>query len=73
MSETQASRRDTFVTVENNPAPEGAELVWFEGMAGRSLRACLAPSTRDRARGTAIVCPGRTEFIEKYFEKELMT
>jgi len=68
MSETQASRRDTFVTVENNPAPEGAELVWFEGMAGRSLRACLAPSTRDRARGTAIVCPGRTEFIEKYFE-----
>lgn len=68
MSETQASRRDTFVSVENNPAPEGAELVWFEGMAGRSLRACLAPSTHDRARGTAIVCPGRTEFIEKYFE-----
>lgn len=68
MSETQASRRDTFVTVENNPAPEGAELVWFEGMAGRSLRACLAPSTHYRARGTAIVCPGRTEFIEKYFE-----
>lgn len=68
MSETQASRRDTFVTVKKNPAPEGAELVWFEGMAGRSLRACLAPSTHDRARGTAIVCPGRTEFIEKYFE-----
>ncbi|MBK8545664.1 MAG: alpha/beta hydrolase [Caulobacteraceae bacterium] len=27
-----------------------------------------APSTRGEARGSVIVAPGRTEFIEKYFE-----
>lgn len=68
MGEAQKDRRATFVLADTNPPPEGAELVWFEGMAGRSLRACLAPSTRATPRGTAIICPGRTEFIEKYFE-----
>lgn len=60
---------DAFVIVPGNPAPAGAEIVWFTGSEGRSLRACLAPAlTLDKARGTVIVCPGRTEFIEKYFE-----
>lgn len=68
MGEAKKDRRATFVLADTNPPPEGAELVWFEGMAGRSLRACLAPSTRATPRGTAIICPGRTEFIEKYFE-----
>ena len=58
-----------FVDVPGNPRPEGAELVWFTGSGGRTLRACMAPSPRgESARGTVIVCPGRTEFIEKYFE-----
>ncbi|MEM1106188.1 MAG: alpha/beta hydrolase [Pseudomonadota bacterium] len=58
-----------FVDVPGNPEPDGAELVWFKGSGGRNLRACLVPSTRAAgARGTVIVCPGRTEFIEKYFE-----
>ncbi len=58
-----------FVDVPGNPRPEGAEVVWFQGAAGRRLRACLAPALNaSAARGTAIVCPGRTEFIEKYFE-----
>lgn len=57
-----------FVRVPGNPEPDGAEMTWFEGIAGRRLRACLAPSLQATARGTVIVCPGRTEFIEKYFE-----
>ncbi len=57
-----------IVDVPGNPRPEGARIIWFEGVGGRKLRACLAPATAATPRGTAIVCPGRTEFIEKYFE-----
>ncbi len=58
-----------FVDVPGNPRPEGAELVWFTGSGGRRLRACLVPALSPQTvRGTVIVCPGRTEFIEKYFE-----
>lgn len=57
-----------IIDIEGNPRPEGARIIWFEGVGGRRLRACLAPSTSDNPRGTCIVCPGRTEFIEKYFE-----
>ncbi|MEL6473806.1 MAG: alpha/beta hydrolase [Pseudomonadota bacterium] len=60
--------RSAFVDVPGNPAPDGAEIVWFKGSEGRALRACLVPATAVTARGTVIVCPGRTEFIEKYFE-----
>ncbi|MEO0451179.1 MAG: alpha/beta hydrolase [Pseudomonadota bacterium] len=59
---------DRIVDVPSNPRPEGARIIWFEGVSGRKLRACLAPATRETPRGTAIVCPGRTEFIEKYFK-----
>jgi len=60
---------DGIVDVPGNPRPDGAEIVWFKGTGGRSLRACIAPAlTFKAARGTCIVCPGRTEFIEKYFE-----
>lgn len=58
-----------FVDVPGNPRPEGAELIWFRGVGGRRLRACIAPALNEStARGTCLVCPGRTEFIEKYFE-----
>lgn len=57
-----------IIDVEGNPRPDGARIVWFEGVSGRRLRACLAPATAAEPRGTCIVCPGRTEFIEKYFE-----
>ncbi len=58
-----------FVEIEGNPAPIGAEIKWLEGAKGRKLRMCIAPGTGGKkARGTVIVCPGRTEFIEKYFE-----
>ena len=65
MADTKDNR---IVDVPGNPRPDGARIIWFEGVGGRKLRACLAPSTHDTPRGTAIVCPGRTEFIEKYFE-----
>jgi lysophospholipase len=62
-------QREGFVLVPGNPPPDGAEIVWFKGSGGRSLRACIAPAlTYQNPRGTVIVCPGRTEFIEKYFE-----
>lgn len=57
-----------FVLTEGNPPPEGAEAVWFDS-GGRRVRAMFAPAPAGRpARGTALVFPGRTEFIEKYFE-----
>jgi lysophospholipase len=59
---------DRIVDIPGNPRPEGARIIWFEGVGGRRLRACLAPAIIDAPRGTCIVCPGRTEFIEKYFE-----
>ncbi len=65
MTETNKAQ---IVDVPGNPRPEGARIVWFEGVGGRQLRACLAPATAEAPRGTCIVCPGRTEFIEKYFE-----
>ncbi len=69
MTDRSQERDAEFVRVPGNPAPEGAEIVWFTGTGGRELRACVAPAlSPDHPRGTAIVCPGRTEFIEKYFE-----
>lgn len=68
MADSQV-RQSTFVNLKDNPAPEGAAVVWFKGIAGRELRACAAPAlSPSKPRGTVIVCPGRTEFIEKYFE-----
>ncbi len=60
--------RQAFANIPGNPAPAGAEIIWFQGRFGRDLRACIAPAPAKPARGTVIVCPGRTEFIEKYFE-----
>ncbi len=62
-----------FVRVPGNDVPEGAEEHWLEGRGGVKVRVMTAPATRGPARGSVIVCPGRTEFIEKYFEvtKEL--
>lgn len=57
-----------FVRVPGNEIPEGAEEHWLEGRGGVRLRALTAPSTNGPARGSIIVAPGRTEFIEKYFE-----
>lgn len=57
-----------FVRVPGNDVPEGAEEHWLEGRGGVRVRALTAPATRQPVRGSAIMLPGRTEFIEKYFE-----
>lgn len=57
-----------FVRVPGNEIPAGAEEHWLEGRGGVKVRVLTAPSTRAPARGSVIVAPGRTEFIEKYFE-----
>ncbi len=60
---------DHFVEIEGNPPPVGAQVRWLRGAKGRRLRMCVAPGIAGKAaRGTVIVCPGRTEYIEKYFE-----
>jgi lysophospholipase len=58
-----------FVTIPGNPPPENAEILWVESR-GRKNRVFFAaePKGGVKTRGTVFLCPGRTEFIEKYFE-----
>ncbi len=42
--------------------------VFYMDHDGVRLRVLLAPAPIDDPRGTMVICPGRTEFIEKYFE-----
>lgn len=58
----------SWVRVPGNDAPEGAEEHWLEGRGGVRIRCLTAPAVAHEARGSIILCPGRTEFIEKYFE-----
>lgn len=44
-------------------APAGGQAFWLEAQDGLRLRAAIWPGG---ARGTVVVFPGRTEFIEKY-------
>lgn len=59
-----------LVLLPDNPAPDGIEIVWFENRNRRRVRMAFAPDPKGppKTRGTVIVAPGRTEFIEKYFE-----
>jgi lysophospholipase len=65
-----ASPPADLVLIPGNPPPEGAEAIWYEGRGGLRLRLMFAPEPKGggKTRGTALVCPGRTEPIEKYFE-----
>lgn len=68
MNTDNGAPHEDFVIIPGNPSPDGAETIWFQGSGGRNLRACMAPAPDpDKTRGTAIICPGRSEFIEKYF------
>ena len=57
-----------FVRVPGNEIPDGAEEHWLEGRGGVKVRVMTAPPSRGAARGSVLIAPGRTEFIEKYFE-----
>lgn len=67
---SQADHRTDLVLIEDNPPPEGAEIVWIKNRDGKRVRLMFAPDPPGgpKKRGTVIVAPGRTEFIEKYFE-----
>ncbi len=64
------ARMDNLVFIPENPAPELVEAIWYKDGDGRKLRVMFAPvsSKFNPGRGTIILCPGRTEYIEKYFE-----
>ena len=55
-----------LISTPEAPAPAGAEAAWVEGCGGLSLRTALFPA--GRPRGSVVLSPGRTEFIEKYYE-----
>jgi lysophospholipase len=63
-----AAAHADMVIVPGNPPPAGAEIIWYEGEGGIRLRLLYAPATTPMPRALAIVCPGRTESIDKYFE-----
>ncbi len=71
MGDGVSQKPQDLVLIPGNPPPDGAEVIWYEGRNGKKLRMLYAPEPKDnkvRTRGLAVVCPGRTEFIEKYFE-----
>ena len=57
-----------LVALARNPVPSGAIAGLFPGYDGAPLRFARWTATTAMQRGTVVVVPGRTEFIEKYFE-----
>lgn len=53
--------------MDNNPAPAGGRVAFLEMPDGTLLRYAIWPGEA-APHGTVILVPGRTEFIEKYFE-----
>jgi lysophospholipase len=71
MGDGASQKPQDLVIIPGNPPPDGAEAIWYEGKNGKRCRMVFAPEPKDnsvKTRGLAIVCPGRTECIEKYFE-----
>ena len=57
----------SLVETDADPVPKGAVVDWLGASDGTRFRvARWCPP--DATRGTVVVLPGRTEFIEKYFE-----
>ena len=65
-AQPKGDARGDLVLVPGNPPPAGAEVIWVEGEGVAKVRMLFA--AKENARALAIVCPGRTESIEKYFE-----
>lgn len=56
-----------FVETSSNPAPTGSKALWLPGTQGAKIRAGVFPAIGS-PKGTFFVIPGKSEFIEKYFE-----
>jgi lysophospholipase len=57
-----------LVSLARNPVPSGAIVGAFKGHDGGSMRFARWEPTRGPRLGTVCCFPGRSEFIEKYFE-----
>lgn len=57
-----------LVTLARNPVPSGAVVGELKADDGIRLRFARWAATRGPRRGTVVLCGGRGEFIEKYFE-----
>ena len=57
-----------LVSLARNPVPSSAVVGTIESTDGIHLRFARWDATRGPRRGTACLFPGRSEFIEKYFE-----
>lgn len=58
----------SLVSLAKNPVPSGAVVTSLSSYDGTKLRVARWEATRAPLRGTVVVVPGRSEFIEKYFE-----
>ena len=58
----------TLVSLAKNPVPSGATVGLLPGQDGTLLRFARWRETTQGCRGTVVIVPGRSEFIEKYFE-----
>ena len=58
----------TLVALARNPVPSGAIAGLIQGYDGAPLRYARWSETTSTGRGTVVIVPGRSEFIEKYFE-----
>lgn len=57
-----------LVAIGRNPVPTGAQAGHIKTPDGARLRFARWSASRQPERGTVCIFPGRTEFIEKYFE-----
>lgn len=58
----------SLVSLAKNPVPSGAVVALVESYDGTKLRVARWEATRAPLCGTVVLVPGRSEFIEKYFE-----
>jgi lysophospholipase len=57
-----------LIATPKNPVPLGASVGFLKGRGGAKLRFARWRSALKERHGTVCVFPGRSEFIEKYFE-----
>ncbi len=57
-----------LIALARNPVPSSAVVGMFEGFDSKLLRYARWQPTRPPQRGTVCIFPGRSEYIERYFE-----
>lgn len=60
--------RPDFVETDGNQAPRGGRVLWFAGAGEARLRSGLWLGEGFGSRGTVFLMPGKSEYVEKYFE-----